>query len=250
MTQGYPEAGEARECVFEFRTELRRRAAAEPEPGPPLRVYLEQDGRVAPRRLAWTAVDGAHSAIAFRSGATEFVGVHRAADGTVTELHGLLVSRRAYPSLPYGVTPADVLTFDTHEEGGESVAADGSDSSSTPEAIWRRAGRMRLLLDDGRGCPLRDLQWEDMRGVRGAVSFDADRSVFLGYLDRPGHEPVRIRGFAVRGRQQPPSSADLMKELEDFGREALNAVTDMVGRVAGWLGGGSGNNGGDGPRPA
>jgi hypothetical protein len=245
MTQELADAEEARESVFEFRTELRRRAALVPEEGPPLRVYLEHEGRAVPRRLAWTAVDGAHSAIAFRSGTNEFVGVHRGADGTVVELHGSLAGRRAYPLLPPGVESGDVLAFDTHEERLE----DGADG--TPDGVWRTSGRTRLLLDDGRGCPLRDLQWEDTRGITAAVSFEPDRSGFIGYLARPGRQPVRFRGFAVPGRQVPEGE-DLLKDLEDFGRQALGVVTDVVGRLAGWIGGsgGSGGDAGGGPRPA
>lgn len=248
MTQELADAEEARESVFEFRTELRRRAAAVPEEGPPLRVYLEQEGRGVPRRLAWTAVDGAHSAIAFRSGTAEFAGVHRGADGIAVELRGTLAGRRAYPLLPPGVEPGDVLVFDTHEEVEEVEGQEAPDGD-----VWRSSGRIRLLVDDGRGCALRDLQWEDTRGVSAAVSFEPDRSGFLGYLARPGQEPLRYRGFAVPGRQVPEGE-DLLQDLEQFGRQALGVVNDVVGRIAGWLGGGSGGSGGNssggGPRPA
>jgi hypothetical protein len=286
MTQELADAEEARESVFEFRTELRRGNAAEPEQGPALRVYLELDGHVLPSQLAWTAVDGAHSAIAFRNGTAEFTGVHRAADGTTARFEGRLASRRAYPSLPAGVQPGDVLAFDTHEEDGgaarderaqqdaheqqdEQREAEGSQQQdpqpqdsqqqngqqdaqsdrSSREDGWRRAGRLRLLLDDGRAVPLRDLQWRDARGVTAAVSFSPDRSGFLGYLIRPDQAPVGLRGFAVPGRTVP-SGEDLMAELEEFGREALGMAQDLLGRIGGWLGGGGNGGGGNGPRPA
>ncbi|HEX4787764.1 MAG TPA: hypothetical protein VH372_04835 [Actinospica sp.] len=240
MTQELADADEARESVFEFRTELLRGDAAEPEEGPRLRVFLESDGRLVPSRLAWTAIDGAHTAIAFRDGMAEFTGVHRGADGSPAQFQGRLASRRAYPSLPSGVQAADVLTFDTQEE----------EDPEQPQSGWRRAGRVRLLLDDGRGCALRDMQWQDARGLAAAISFKPDRSGFLGYLTRPGQEPVAVRGFAVPARTVPTGD-ELVKELEDFGREALGIVNDVVGRLAGWLGGGGGDSGnGGGPRPA
>jgi hypothetical protein len=241
MTQELADDEEARESVFEFHTELLRGDAAEPEEGPRLRLYLELDGRAIPSRLAWTAVDGAHTAIAFREGTAEFTGLHRGADGWPVRVRGEIASRRAYPSLPSGVLAADVLTFDTQEDGDPEQAEGG----------WRRAGRAHLLLDDGRGCPLRDVQWRDARGLEAAISFKPDRSGFLGYLARPGQEAVSLRGFAVPGRTVP-SGDELIKELETFGREALSVVNDVVGRLAGWLGGGGdgGPGNGGGPRPA
>jgi len=238
--------------VFEFQTELRRADAAEPERGPRLRVYLEQDGGAVPSRLAWTAADGAHSAIAFTTEAAEFTGVFRDADGSVAHVHGRLADRRARLVLPTGAQAGAVLTFDTQEEktGGEQ---DGETQAGGEG--WRRSGRLCLLLDDGRGSTLRDLQWQDTRGVTGAVSFTPDRSGFLGYLGRPGREPVGYRGFAVPGRTVP-SSDELMTELEEFGRQALGVVEDLLGRIGGWLGGGgsggsgNGGGGGDTPRPA
>jgi hypothetical protein len=245
-------AGTAPESVFEFRTELRRGHAAEPEPGPALRLHLDRGGSVVPSRLAWTGVDGAHSAVAFSDGCTGFLGVHRAPDGSVVGLQGRLVSRRGYPSLPAGVTAADVLTFDTHVHDGES--ADASEPAQPAEGAqpgdWRRAGRLRVLVDDGRGCALRDLEWREEGGAEASISFGPDRSGFLGYLRSPGAEPAGYRGFAVPARPVPAGD-DLFRELEEFGRQALGVVDDLVGRLSGWLGGrGGGNGGGTPPRAA
>jgi len=245
MTQERGGAVAAQESVFEFRTELHRRDAVRTEQGPALRLHLEREGRSLPSRLAWTGADGAHSAVAFAAGMGGFLGVHRAADGSVAQLRGRIERRRGYPALPAGLTAADVLTFDTHRED-----APGD---------WRRAGRLRLLLDDGRGCPLRDLEWAEESGAEASVSLDPDRSGFLGYLREAGQGAVGYRGFAVPGRPVV-SGDDLVKELEQFGRQALGVVEDLVGRLGGWLGGrgpgdsggagGSGGSGGNTPRPA
>lgn len=245
MTQEQGEAGSTDGSVFEFHTETRRAQAAEPEPGPDWRLYLERGTAAAPTRLSFTAVDGAHSAAAFTAGPggparpTGFLGSHRAADATVSQLRGTLAGRRPYPALPAGVTAQDVLTFDTHEQD-EQGEQDG----------WRRSGRLRLLLQDGRGVPLRDLEWQEADGTEVALSFTADRSGFLGHLRRPGAEPVGYRGFAVASRPVPTGD-ELVAELEEFGRQALGIVEDLAGRISGWLGGGSGGKNGGGPaRPA
>jgi OAA-family lectin sugar binding domain len=239
MTQELDEAGTTDGSVFEFHTETRRAQAAEPEPGPGWLLYLERGAAVAPTRLSFTAVDGAHSAVAFTAGPEGFLGSHRAADSTVSQLRGTLAGRRPYPALPAGVTAQDVLTFDTHEQ----------DEQDTPDG-WRRSGRLRLLLRDGRGVPLRDLEWQEADGTEVALSFTADRSGFLGHLRRPGAEPVGYRGFAVASRPVPTGD-ELVAELEEFGRQALGIVEDLAGRISGWLGGGSsGKNGGGPARPA
>jgi hypothetical protein len=233
MTQQLEEAGSAGGSVFEFRTETRRAQAAEPEPGQVWRLHLARETAAEPTRLSFTAADGAHSAVAFTAGLETFLGSHRAADATVGQLRGTLAGRRPYPALPNGVTAQDVLTFDTHEQGA-------------PDA-WRRSGRLRLLLQDGRGVPLRDLEWQEADGTEVAFSFTADRSGFLGHLRRPGAAPVGYRGFAVAPRPVPTGD-ELIGELEQFGRQAIGIVEDLVGRISGWLGGG--NNGGGPGRPA
>ena len=240
MTQERGEAGPTDGSVFEYLTETRRAQAAEPEPGPTWRLYLEREAAVAPARVSFTAVDGAHSAVAFSADLDGFLGSHRAADGTVGQLRGTLAGRRPYPALPAGVTAQDVLTFDTHEQGDQNA----------PDA-WRRSGRLRLLLQDGRGVALRDLEWQEADGTEVALSFTPDRSSFLGHLRRPGAEPAGYRGFAVASRQVPTGD-ELIGELEEFGRQALGIVEDLAGRISGWLGGGnSGGKSGGGPaRPA
>ena len=230
MTQELGEAGTTVESVFEFRTESRRAEGSElePEPGPTWRLYLERETAAPPTRLSFTAVDGAHSAVAFSADLGSFLGTHRAADGSVVQLRGTLAGSRSFPALPAGVTAQDVLTFATHEEDGQ----DG----------WRSTGRLRLLLQDGRGAALRDVEWQDAGGTEVALSFTADRSGFLGHLRRPDEEPVGYRGFAVALRTVPTSD-ELMKELEEFGRQALGVAEELAGRIAGWLGGRGGDSG-------
>lgn len=238
MTQERGEAGTTDGSVFEFHTEIRRAQAAEPEPGPDWRLYLERGTATVPTRLSFTAVDGAHSAAAFTAGPDGFLGSHRAADGTVSQLRGALAGRRPYPALPAGVTAQDVLTFDTHEQ----------DEQDTPDG-WRRSGRLRLLLQDGRGVALRDLEWQEADGTEVALSFTADRSGFLGHLRRPGAEPVGYRGFAVASRPLP-TGEELIEELGEFGRQALGIVEELAGRISGWLGGGNSGGGTSGGGPA
>ena len=230
MTQESDEAVTGRESVFEFQTELTRPGAAEPEEGPKLRLHLERDADAPPSQLSWTAIDGAHSAISFQAGLTGFLGLHRAADGSVVQLCGSLERRRSYPSLPPGIGAGDVLEFTTHEEAEPGV--------------WRKSGGLRVLLDDGRGCALRDLSWRDKDGNSGSISFDRAPEGFLGYYQQAGQAAVGYRGFPVQ-RRIVVSGDDLKAELEAFGRVALDVVQDLLGKLGGVLGGG-----GEPPRPA
>lgn len=234
MTQERDKAVTGREAVFEFKTELTRSEAAEPEEGPKLRLHLERNATAtAPlSRLSWTAVDGAHSAISFQGEMAGFLGLHRAADGALVQLRGSLENRRSYPSLPPGIGAADVQEFLTHQQEAES-------------GVWRSAGRLQVLLDDGRGCALRDLEWHDEDGNSGAISIDRTTASFLGYYQVAGQAALGYRGFAVVKRNVP-NGDDLRAELEAFGRVALDVVQDLLGKVGGLLGGG----GGEPPRPA
>lgn len=228
MTHELGEAVTPDGSVFEFRTESRRADAAEAEPGPTWRLYVERDTAAPPTRLSFTAADGAHSAVAFDAGHHSFLGTHRAADGSLTQVRGTLERRRSLPALPLSVKGRDVLTFTTHEE-------DGRDE-------WRRSGRLRLLLQDGRGVAPRDLEWQDEDGTEVALSFSPDHSGFLGHIRHRSGAPIGYRGFAIPAREMP-TSEDLMKELEEFGRQAVGIAEDLVGRIAGWLGGGNGRSG-------
>lgn len=219
--------------VFEFATESRRAAEAEPEPGPTWRLYLECGTASPPTRLSFTTVDGAHSAVALTTDSGSFLGTRRSVDGTVVQLRGTLAQRHPFPALPTGVTGQDVLTFTTHEE-------------HEPDD-WRGADRMRLLVQDGRGVALRDLEWQAEDGTEIALSFSPDRSGFVGHLRRRGAEPVGYRGFAVAARSAPTGD-DLTKELEEFGRQAFGFAEELLGRIGDWLGG---RGGGSGPaKPA
>jgi len=231
MTQERDKAVTGRESVFEFKTELTRTGAAEPEEGPKLRLHLERNGTAtAPlSQLSWTAVDGAHSAISFQAEMAGFLGLHRAADGSAVQLRGSLESRRSYPSLPPGIGAADVLEFVTHQEAEPGV--------------WRSTGGLRILLDDGRGCALRDLEWHEEGGNSGAISVNRATATFLGYYQHAEQEALGYRGFGV-AKRSVPSGDDLRAELEAFGRVALDVVQDLLGKVGGLLGGG------EPPRPA
>lgn len=227
MTHELGEAG-PRGSVFEFRTESRRADDPAAEPGPAWLLYLERDGSAPPARLSFTTADGAHNAVSLGADCGSFLGTRHTADGTVTQLRGTLTNRRSFPALPAGVTAQDVLTFNTHEE-----AEPGG---------WRRAGRLRLLVRDGHGVALRDLEWRDEDGTEAALSFSPDRSSFLGHLRRHAAEPVGYRGFAVPGRPIPAGD-ELVKELEEFGRQAFGVAEELLGRIGGWLGGGRGGSG-------
>jgi hypothetical protein len=228
MTHELGEAATPSGSVFEFRTESRRAQDPEVEPGPAWLLYLGLDKPTPPTRLSFTTVDGAHSAIALGADLGSFLGTRRGADGTVTQLRGTLANRRSFPALPTGVTAQDVLTFTTHEED--------------EPGDWRRTGRLRILVQDGRSVALRDLEWRDKDGTEAALAFTPDRSGFLGHLRRAGAEPVGYRGFAVPGRPIPTSD-ELVKELEEFGRQAFGIAEDLIGRIGGWLGGGRGGSG-------
>lgn len=134
-----------------FATERRAQESGVWQPGPRLTFHVGRDGAQEPAaRLAWRAADGAESSVAFRTDLSGFHGHFRTAGGATGELRGSLVERRA---LPDEGTAGAVRHFATEEEH---------------DGVWRPAGRLRLLLDDG-GAPLERVTWSDRRGDGASV---------------------------------------------------------------------------------
>ncbi|GHF51332.1 hypothetical protein GCM10017566_25570 [Amycolatopsis bartoniae] len=108
-------------------------------PGHPLLVHLDDGARVAPEHLSWGTADGAQTSLGFSPDLATCYGHRSLPTGAVAEVRGELSGEDE---------PRGGYEFDTEFE-------------ETP-------GRLRLLVDDGSGEPLRWVAWRD--GTGGACS--------------------------------------------------------------------------------
>jgi hypothetical protein len=141
-----------------YATERRPLGAPVWHPGPPLLLHLDQGetptggtgpAQQPPTRLSWRGTDGAESAVAFRTDLSGFHGHVRAADGSLGEVRGTLAGQQAGPDAALAARSRHFVTEEEHD------------------GVWRPAGRLALLLDDG-GAPVERVTWSDRRG--GATS--------------------------------------------------------------------------------
>ncbi|WP_405466956.1 alpha-1,2-mannosidase [Streptomyces jietaisiensis] len=147
--------------VRTYATERRPLGAPVWQPGPTLTVHLDQGGTPAgpagqepPARLAWRGTDGTESSVAFRTDLSGFHGHVRGPEGSLGEVRGALTGTRPRPEGPLA---ARVRHFVTEEEH---------------DGVWRPAGRLGLLLDDG--APLERVTWSGRGGTATSVSLVTD----------------------------------------------------------------------------
>ncbi|MDQ0815227.1 hypothetical protein QFZ63_006941 [Streptomyces sp. B3I7] len=141
--------------VRTYATERRPLGAPVWQPGPPLLVHLDQGesladpaGQEPPTRLAWRGTDGIESSVAFRTDLSGFHGHVRGADGSLGEVRGTLTEQQPRPDGPVAARVRHFVTEEDHN------------------GVWRPAGRLGLLLDDG--APLERVTWSGRSG--GATS--------------------------------------------------------------------------------
>ena len=169
----------AERAVFAFRTERRPVGAEDWVPAPRLHLHIERGEHALPAQISWRSVDGAEGAVSFQSAMTDFLGHHRAADGTVSEFRGRLSERWAYPD---GTSGAPVRHFATQEGWGGG---------------WHDSGELRLLVDHG-GVPVERVTWRDQRTNGGSISLLPDGSGFVGFYQRVNEGPIGYRSTSVR----------------------------------------------------
>ncbi|WP_433176789.1 hypothetical protein [Actinoallomurus sp. CA-150999] len=165
----------ARESVFAYATELRALDAKAWVDGEELLLHVDRGENSLPEQLSWRTADGAEAAVGFQSNMSEFLGQHRAADGTLSEFRGRLAGSWAFPG---GTGGRRVWRFQTEEGWGGG---------------WHRSDELRLLVDDG-GAPVERVTWRDQRGNSGTVALRADVGDFIGYYRRYNEGPIGYRG--------------------------------------------------------
>ncbi|MFC1400688.1 MULTISPECIES: hypothetical protein [Streptacidiphilus] len=221
----------AERAVFAFRTERRPVGAENWVPAPPLHLHVDRGEHALPSQVSWRSVDGAEGAAVFQSAMTDFLGHHRAADGTVAEFRGRLAERRAHPD---GTSGAPVHRFSTQEGWGGG---------------WHDSGELRLLVDHG-GVPLERVSWRDQRTNGGSIALLPDGSGFVGIYQRVNEGPIGYRSVPVLSGPPLPEApapappavttaasgrAELQEELVRTAQQ-LGRVTDAAaGRLAKWL---------------
>ena len=220
----------AEQAVFAFRTERRPAGSEDWVPAPRLHLYIERGEHALPAQISWRSTDGAEGAVAFQSAMTDFLGHHRAADGTIAEFRGRLSDRWAYPD---GTAGAPVHHFGTEEGWGGG---------------WHDSGDLRLLVDHG-GVPMERITWRDRRTNGGSISLHPDGSGFVGFYQRVNEGPIGYRSTSARTALQPvpmpmpdepvvPSTtgrAELQEELQRTARQLGRATDAAAGRLAEWL---------------
>ncbi|GAA1986363.1 DUF6924 domain-containing protein [Amycolatopsis minnesotensis] len=126
------------ESVFAFRIWLRTRDSAEWEPGHDLLVQVDDGGIVVLEQLSWDTVDGALTTIGFAPDMASCRGHGRTGNGDVVQVRGELRGRTKAGGVRH-------YEFDAEPDDGP-------------------AGRLRVLIDDGAGAPLRSVTWRDRTG--------------------------------------------------------------------------------------
>lgn len=179
--------------VRTFATERRTLDAPTWQPGPRLVFRLDGGEGESATRLSWRGTDGAEAAVAFRSDLSGFHGHFRAADGVIGELRGTLTERR-------------VAVHGTGDVPGRSFAAE-----EEHDGVWRPAGRLCLLLDDG-GAPVERVTWSDRKG--GATSLTL-RTAVTGMSGGPA---------TGERREVKVSKVEASDEFENWGEVAANLL--------------------------
>jgi hypothetical protein len=105
---------------------------------------------------------------------------------TIGELRGTLTERRNEAE---GIAEEGIA-------GEDTAAADGRYFVTEEEhdGVWRPAGRLRLLLDDGAGVPLERVTWSDRKGDTTSLTFGTPIAVTAYCLiagnDCPDRDPA------------------------------------------------------------
>lgn len=194
--------------VLVFRTF--RRSSIEWDPEPLMALHVSCGPDAAPEQLSWIASDGRERSIAFAPDLSSWYGERREPDARTVDIRGELARRDPVPA----------------EEPfpGYEFATDAADP------VWRRADRLRVLLDDGTDGPPRWVAWRDQRGsayalslwgpswsgeedfiVSGGLRIQMAALGFSGYHRPAGEAPVPFRGVHSNG---PPSTTPAVTAVE------------------------------------
>lgn len=162
----------AKESAFTFETEYSDGDEWDWEPGPPLRLWIDDGQAAIPSELTWRGRDGSEGALTFAREMYTFLGHVRTADGRWSQFQGDLVERAARPADPG-------WRFRTE------VTWDGN---------WHDAGGLGVSVDIG-GVPIERLGWRDQRGNLASIGLAADSASFIGYVQRVNEGPIGYRGM-------------------------------------------------------
>src|ERR1700761_177746 len=132
--------------VFVFRLWQRAEDSAQWLPMSRLSVQVDDGGSAVLAQLSWATEDGAPCAVGFPPDMTSCYGHRRTAGGGVVEVRGELDRRAGDP------------------EGGEGARRLEFDAEDEDAGSWHRAGRLRMLIDDGSEAPVRWASWASPLG--------------------------------------------------------------------------------------
>lgn len=194
--------------VLVFRTFRRSSIGWDPEPLMAVHVSVGSDA--APEQLSWIASDGRERSIAFAPDLSSWYGSRREPDVRAVDIRGELERRDPVPA--EGPFPGDEFT------------------TELADPTWRRADRLRVLVDDGTDGPPRWVAWRDQGGsayslslwgpswsgeedffVAGGLRIQLASLQFSGYHRPAGGAPVPFRGVHSNG---PPSTTPVVTEVE------------------------------------
>ena len=165
----------AKESAFTYSTDYSDGHLWDWEPGPRLRLWIDDGREAIPGELTWRGTDGSEGALTFAREMDTFLGHVRTADGRWSQLRGDLVERAERPAEPG-------RRFQT------SVSWDGN---------WHGAGELGLSVDTG-GAPIERLGWRDQRGNLASIGLAGDGASFIGYVQRVNEGPIGYYGTLVR----------------------------------------------------
>ncbi|MFC7327207.1 hypothetical protein [Marinactinospora rubrisoli] len=187
-------SADAARSVFGYTTE-HRGGDGRWRSAPPLLVHIDAGTGAVPAELSWRAADGAETSIALTADMSGFVGHHRAADGSVTQIRGALSERGDRAGRADGTRPSR-WTMETE---------DGS--------TWWAAGELFFLLQDGGAAPER-VTWRDRADNVGSLALRAVAATAPGAQDDADEITAKV------------ASVDASEEHEAAGEIVANLVRD------------------------
>ncbi|MGQ4515288.1 DUF6924 domain-containing protein [Streptomyces sp. DW26H14] len=177
--------------MFVYRLRSRAPGSAKSLPAPRLIVHLDDGMKAAPVpvQLSWTTQDNTHSVVGFSPDMESLYGHRRAPGGDLLEIRGELDERREY-SLWAGGTRGYEFRTEVEDAGR-----------------WSGAGRLRVLVDEDGGAPLRSASWCDRSGNTWSVALHA--------VSPSGNEDVTGLVSDVRASAEHPRAGEVAANLVD-----------------------------------